>query len=434
MRRCLYLLCPLSLVSSASAQCDPATLFAPPVPTLLAGGSTPINILAADLNADGNQDLVIAESGADTVALLFGNGDGTLLPPVRLGLEVGVGDGPAGLAIADVTGDAVLDLIVTNGFDSNLAVLIGAGDGTFTAGGLFDTGFFTQPTDVAASDLDNDGDTDLVVSVESNQIRVLTNDGTGSFGPPEFTIILGSVTSVAVGHLNADDIPDFAVTEFASSRITVGFGTGNTTFAGLTDYPAPLGAADIQIVDMDGDGDQDLVAASFFGDTSVWLNDGNGVFAGPTNYATSGVPRAIKAADVDGDGDQDLLVATGTTNPQSISFFPANGDGTLGVEQTLPAGNNCFELVIADFNNDDAPDVAAVFIASNDYYVYLNTCAPPCPADLAPPQGVLNFFDISAYITAFNAQDPVADFAAPFGVFNFFDIAAYIAAFNAGCP
>ena len=63
-----------------------------------------------------------------------------------------------------------------------------------------------------------------------------------------------------------------------------------------------------------------------------------------------------------------------------------------------------------------------------------------CPADFAPvgnPDGVLNFFDIAAFINAFTAMDPAADFAPagnPDGVFNFFDVSAYITAFNAGCP
>ena len=57
-----------------------------------------------------------------------------------------------------------------------------------------------------------------------------------------------------------------------------------------------------------------------------------------------------------------------------------------------------------------------------------------CPADLAAPLGVLNFFDVSAFLAAYNAQDPAADFAEPFGVFNFFDLSAFLAAYNAGCP
>jgi hypothetical protein len=59
---------------------------------------------------------------------------------------------------------------------------------------------------------------------------------------------------------------------------------------------------------------------------------------------------------------------------------------------------------------------------------------PECTADLAESFGVLNFFDLSAYLALFNAQDPAADLAGPAGVFNFFDVAAYIAAYNAGCP
>ncbi len=57
-----------------------------------------------------------------------------------------------------------------------------------------------------------------------------------------------------------------------------------------------------------------------------------------------------------------------------------------------------------------------------------------CPADLAEPYGVLNMFDIAAFMAAFNAQDPKADLAAPFGEFNFFDVSRYINLYNAGCP
>ncbi|MCA9304573.1 MAG: hypothetical protein KC996_10670 [Phycisphaerales bacterium] len=61
-------------------------------------------------------------------------------------------------------------------------------------------------------------------------------------------------------------------------------------------------------------------------------------------------------------------------------------------------------------------------------------CTAPCPADLAEPSGVLNIFDIQAYIGLYNAHDPAADLAAPSGTFNIFDIQAYIALYNKGCP
>lgn len=58
----------------------------------------------------------------------------------------------------------------------------------------------------------------------------------------------------------------------------------------------------------------------------------------------------------------------------------------------------------------------------------------PCPADLAAPFGLLNVFDIQAYVGLYNTMDPTADLAAPFGSFNIFDLQAYINLYNAGCP
>jgi hypothetical protein len=61
------------------------------------------------------------------------------------------------------------------------------------------------------------------------------------------------------------------------------------------------------------------------------------------------------------------------------------------------------------------------------------TFAVVCPADLALPAGLINFFDLSAFTTLFQAQDPDADFNND-GLFNFFDFSAYLDAFNNGCP
>ncbi len=80
-----------------------------------------------------------------------------------------------------------------------------------------------------------------------------------------------------------------------------------------------------------------------------------------------------------------------------------------------------------------SPDTLT-FDAALSLSLVINATAPACPADLAPPAGVLNFFDISAYITLYNTADPAADLAAPFGTLNFFDVAAYIGLYNAGCP
>jgi len=55
-------------------------------------------------------------------------------------------------------------------------------------------------------------------------------------------------------------------------------------------------------------------------------------------------------------------------------------------------------------------------------------------ADLAPPFGVLNFFDVAAFLNFFSHEDPRADFAPPEGVFDFFDVAEFLDVFSQGCP
>lgn len=56
----------------------------------------------------------------------------------------------------------------------------------------------------------------------------------------------------------------------------------------------------------------------------------------------------------------------------------------------------------------------------------------PCDADLNG-DGVLNFFDVSAFLNAYNSMNPIADFTGD-GAFNFFDVSAFLSAYNAGCP
>jgi hypothetical protein len=89
---------------------------------------------------------------------------------------------------------------------------------------------------------------------------------------------------------------------------------------------------------------------------------------------------------------------------------------------------------VIDIN--DAGQVAfAAFLQNGTIGVWVATPVtdPGCPADLTG-DGLLNFFDLAAYLDLFNAGDPAADLASPPGVLNFFDLASYLDLYNAGCP
>lgn len=82
--------------------------------------------------------------------------------------------------------------------------------------------------------------------------------------------------------------------------------------------------------------------------------------------------------------------------------------------------------IIGSAQNDDNG-----FDSGSAYMFNLN-CNAPCLADLTA-DGTLDFFDVSAFLTAFSNQDLIADFASD-GIYDFFDVSAFLAAFAAGCP
>lgn len=168
----------------------------------------------------------------------------------------------------------------------------------------------------------------------------------------------------------------------------------------------------------------------------------------------------------DGDATDALLLGTGTgvwtdAGPNVFLSFdldaPVDVDGTFFVAVMMdviqranparmdPQGQGAGSLSWMFFNPapnlddlgsspyilrmSDSPFVGAWMIRAEG-----GPIVDPCGADIAEPFGVLNFFDLAAYLGLYNAGDPAADLAEPFGTLNFFDLAAYLAAYNAGCP
>lgn len=135
---------------------------------------------------------------------------------------------------------------------------------------------------------------------------------------------------------------------------------------------------------------------------------------------------------LDGDGDwaETLVVGAdadsngaglgGTLFGSDVAIQP--GDGATPENFTTLIGARGAGGVIAPFTGS-----ARVVVVGDEPDVV-------CAADFAPPEGVLNFFDLSTFIGLFNSGDAAADLAAPFGVLNFFDLSTYIQLFNAGCP
>ncbi len=121
--------------------------------------------------------------------------------------------------------------------------------------------------------------------------------------------------------------------------------------------------------------------------------------------------------------------ADGLTQDEAIALGGQfRGAGTECADVTcvgacyIPSNGNCLQ-----FDFDTCSGVGGQWQGPG------TTDCVGCVADING-DGVLNFFDVSAFISLYNSQNPDADLAAPFGVFNFFDVAEYISAYNDGCP
>jgi hypothetical protein len=178
----------------------------------------------------------------------------------------------------------------------------------------------------------------------------------------------------------------------------------------------------------------------FAGSADATLTDG-GIFAANPGVPAGPVPVTAGTFTT----PEVLLQAAGVANTNYDILFVGTDSVIvdLGAEGPLPAslgGNiSLTEGIIEVTTSSTLTDTFVVIegLVTADVTTTATIVAtaplPACPADVAAPFGSLNFFDVSAFINAFVAQDPSADFRVD-GVFNFFDVSEYISAFSAGCP
>lgn len=246
-------------------------------------------------------------------------------------------------------------------------------------------------------------------------------------------------------------------------RIT---GTGDSNFDGLLDSNTTLGHGLLGPIDVCVDyydANEDYIdgSNSFFN-----FETGREVFSGPVNppagtfdldiwadYDDSLGSGACDGSDVDYAIVEDLesnrmyqvrvlgLVNGGLVafNSSWASIDESIDEGNPSPTLLLTATSGQLRLAITGAYDSDADglddDLDCPHQTQGQYTVIIEpTSLAGCNAvDLVPPFGELNFFDVTAFLAAFNSNDPLADLAAPFGTFNFFDISAFLNIFQEGC-
>jgi CSLREA domain-containing protein len=323
-------------------------------------GSLPSAAATADLNADGNLDLIISNRNSGTVSVLLGNGDGTFQPQ-KLFTSLAI---PWGIAVGDLNGDGIPDLVIGT-LNSGLNIALGNGDGTFTVTNL------TQgncPSSPVLADVNGDGKLDIIVGNECGSgILVFLGNGNGTFQAP--TTVSGSsdIYSLVVADFNGDGILDIAAANrVGSASVDVYKGTGSGNFAAVVHYPALAGAWSVAAGDFNGDGKLDLVVtSSAAAGIAVLLGNGDATFQPETFVATTGNYYAVRTGDINSDGKQDIVTLTSTT----VQAWPGNGDGTFQAPQSMGSAFGIYGLALGDFQTAGGLGVAATSTSTANVFV-----------------------------------------------------------------
>jgi hypothetical protein len=323
-------------------------------------GSLPSAITIADFNGDGYADLAIANQNSGNVSILLGNGDGTFQPAVNYA----VGTNPEYLAAGDFNADGKPDLAVTNTNFSgagSVSILFGVGDGTFHRPVNHDVG--KLPQSIAVGDFNGDGKPDLAITHAHGGLSILFASGGGGFLPPVAVAAGIDPGGVVARDLNRDGRLDLIV---ANQDDTIPYPSGYTVSIlksngdGTFQPPAPYYVAYLPMAigfgDFNGDGNLDLAVASGYNDVSILPSNGHGGFRQMTNVAAGSAPSSIAVGDFNGDGKLDLAVANNASN--NVSILLGVGDGTFLPQVTYSTGTGPISVVTGDFNGDGKLDLA----------------------------------------------------------------------------
>jgi hypothetical protein len=376
-------------------------------------GSGPGSVVAADVNGDGHPDLVVANSGNNTVSVLLGNGDGTF----QAAQNFATGSGPSSLAVADVNGDGHLDIITGNTLENaesqdTVSVLLGNGNGTFQAAHNFAT---HEPIGgMAVADVSGDGMPDIVTTIgDGNTLSVFLGDGDGTFQAAQNTQLphdtLEPPCGVVVADVNGDGRPDLVI---GDNSLLVLLGNGNGTFQNPYAVDGDYGQFSVAVADVNGDGKPDIIGAmTSYESASVLLGNGDGTFQHflQTSGYTPNLVASILVADMNGDGHPDLVLASDYGG--GFSVLPGNGDGTFQPPQNFATGLGAYRgvaqpVAVADLNGDGAPDVVIANYGRNTVSVLLADQATQL--QLTAPGAVSAGQPFDVRVQALNADGTVA--------------------------
>lgn len=334
----------------------------PSPPSPYATGNGPYAVTFGDLDNDGRPEILVANEQSNDVAIRATGATGSTFIPMSRE--------PRSVVTADMNGDGNLDLL-TGGTDG-ASLRLGAGDLTF--GSIIDISLVDRPLNIAVGDVDRDGTPDLVGTGIDGWVGIRLGLGDGQFGARTLHQAFGAPSDLALGDLDGDGILDIAVANWSSTIVSIFFGDGAGGVSGSrVDVEMEPGTVRLALGDVNVDGALDLVTANDRSPegATLRLGNGDGTFQ-PMSHVSLGHPTGVTLVDLSGDGYLDL-VGSGL---DGAAAFPAvlvrlgNGDGTFRPVTELPTEDGAIAVAAGDWDSDGAIDLVTANFSTDTMNVY----------------------------------------------------------------
>lgn len=331
--------------------------------------------IAADFDNDGAID-VVASNKKGGLQLYRNLGGAEFLKPVALDVD----DGPRNISAVDLDGDGDLDILTHSSTDEGYFIVWyeNFGELNFSESQIIAENAGNAWA-IDTGDLDGDGDLDIVFADFSiDRVAQIENLGNGNFGEEEvITYSVNETSSLVLVDINQDGALDIFISE-ADQTGSIGrsMNLGDGSFSPFLniDSEEDMDPYHIEIVDINGDGNPDILAALRGFDSVVWYEgDSEGNFNSNYNLISDQTSFVgdVAAADLDQDGDPDVYSASASDN--KIAWYENLGDGTFGEQQIVSnIANGARTVFAADLDDDGDLDILSASFRDNKVAWYEN--------------------------------------------------------------
>ncbi|CAF1358358.1 unnamed protein product [Rotaria sp. Silwood1] len=330
----------------------------------MGANSKPYALAMGNFDNDNKPDVVVANSGTNSIVVLRSYSN--FLSANQNKYSTGTLWFPNCLAVGDFNNDQILDIIVAGSFSNYIIFFFGYGDGDFIYQEAISLeGLSVTPYLVVVNDLNNDGNTDLVVTTyDNNQILIYLGRGNGDFYKKFIyaTEVSSFPTSIILHDLNQDNIVDIVTANANDNTISVLLGHGDGTFANATNYSTGNSTSPIYatVGDFNNDGLVDLISANYDTDSlTIYFGNGYGIFSNQIFIFTSNYyANSLVVQDLNNDKDDDIIAIFSSSS--SMGIFLGNGDGSFQQMKIYSTDVGSLPLFsfLADFNKDGMKDIA----------------------------------------------------------------------------